>query len=263
MNKPLVSIGLPVFNDAKYLKETIDSILNQTYKNIELIIVDDGSTDESLDIINKFQDERIKVYVDGINYGLQVRLNQITKLAKGDYLARMDSDDLMHPNRINAQIKILLKNPNIDVLGSNAFTINETGKLTGVRYTYDENKLEVYNCKSFIHPTIMATKKWFLQNPYNEKAVRIEDAVLWRKTQKNSNFKYTTQPLLYYREMSSGYYKKYFKALPSLWKQFKQTKDFFWVKKYIKSFISGFLYFMFSIFKAEKMLLRTRNQVKF
>lgn len=262
MNKPLVSIGLPVFNDAKYLKETIDSILNQTYKNIEVIIVDDGSTDNSLELIASFKDSRTKVLNDGRNFGLAVRLNQIAKMAEGHFLARMDADDIMHPTRIEKQVEILQENTSIDVLGSNVYTIDETGELTGVRYAYSQNDKEIKDCVGFIHPTIMATRKWFLQNPYDEHAKRAQDAVLWRKTYQNSTFKYTTEPLLYYREMSSGYYKKYFKALPTFWKQFKKSKDLFWVKTLIKYTILGFTYKIFNLFGKERTLIKRRNQIQ-
>lgn len=129
----LVSIGLPVYNCEKTVLGTINSIISQTYENWELIIVDDGSSDTSLDVINSIKDARIKVYSDGENKGLPYRLNQIAKLAKGEYIARMDSDDLMHPERIAVQIKYLQGNPNIDLIGSGAYIINEQEKVLGQR----------------------------------------------------------------------------------------------------------------------------------
>ena len=109
----IVSIGLPVYNAEKFLRDAIVSILNQSYVHFELIIMDDGSTDKSIDIVNSFNDKRIVVYRDGVNKGLPARLNEISTLAKGRYLARMDADDIMHPERIEKQLKILEKTQKI------------------------------------------------------------------------------------------------------------------------------------------------------
>ena len=174
----IVSIGLPVYNAEKFLRDAIVSILNQSYVHFELIIMDDGSTDKSIDIINSFNDKRIVLYQDGVNKGLPARLNEIANLAKGLYLARMDADDIMHPTRIEKQLQVLKLNNNIDVLGSNAYSIDECNTINGVRYSLGL-ETQLTRVSSFIHPTVFARTEWFLKNPYATNVLRGQDAELW------------------------------------------------------------------------------------
>jgi glycosyltransferase involved in cell wall biosynthesis len=260
-----VSIGLPVYNAEKFLKEAINSILNQSHSNFELIIVDDGSTDKSINIIKSFNDKRIVLYQDGVNKGLPARLNEISILAKGRYLARMDADDIMHPERIKRQLEILEKNIDIDVLGTNAYSIDENNVINGVRMTlYKKPKLT--KVKGFIHPTIIAETSWYLRNPYNENATRIEDYELWQRTHNNYNFAVISEPLLYYREFGEKYFMKYFKSLQG--HKYVLTRSFkismykfiiFFFKNYLFTLLKGIVYFTFNIFKIEHILISRRN----
>jgi glycosyltransferase involved in cell wall biosynthesis len=242
------------------------SILNQTYKKFELIIINDGSTDDSMKIIKSFSDERIIIVDDGFNKGLPYRLNQVNNLARGKYIARMDADDIMHPERIETQVKILDLNPNIDVLGTNAYSINEENKIVGVRMRLinDGNLIDV---NSFIHPTIMGKADWFRKNNYNVDVLRCEDAELWFRTKNFSNFKTTDIPLLFYREFGGNYYKKYYKATQSsveVLKTYLYKKDFkssfVWIITIIDLIIKYFLYRLFAMLKIESLLVNQRNK---
>ena len=261
----LVTIGLSVYNAEKYLYLAISSVLKQTYVNFEFIIIDDGSTDSSVEIIKSFKDDRILFISDGMNKGLPFRLNQIVELAKGDYVARMDADDIMHPKRIEKQLEILQVNPEIDVLGTNAYSINEHNEVEGIRLAVDLENPVVIDCKSFIHPTIMAKTEWFRNNPYDVQAVRIEDFELWYRTREFSTFKVLTEPLFFYREFGDNYYKKYSLALKS--KDYilsKHSKNVDFWKKYFKDkFIKSKVYRLFDIFGLEKILINERNSMKF
>lgn len=260
-----ISIGLPVYNAEKFLRDAITSILNQSHSHFELIIMDDGSTDKSIDIINSFNDKRIVVYQDGVNKGLPARLNEISTLAKGRYLARMDADDIMHPERIEKQLKILEKNSDIDVLGTNAYSIDENNVINGVRMgLYDKPKL--IKVKGFIHPTIMAETSWYLKNSYNENAIRIEDYELWNRTHNNYNFADISEPLLYYREFGEKYFIKYLKSLQGhkyiLKRSYKTSFKKFIIlffNNYLFTLLKGIVYFTFHIFKIEHMLINRRN----
>jgi len=263
--KVKVTIGLSVYNAERYLKEAIVSILNQTFENFELIIVNDGSKDSSMELAHSFQDNRIKIFDDGLNKGLPMRLNQIHSLAKGSYIARMDADDIMHPDRIKRQVLILEKHPEIDVLGTNAYSIDENNKVMGVRQSIN-NKTEILSVKSFIHPTIMGKTEWFLVNFYNEKLKRVEDIELWYRTKNKSNFKIVNQPLLFYREFGGSYYKKYQNGIPSMLniskkyiRKFEFKSSLIWL---FISFISIFkylLYRLFNLLKLEYLLINNRN----
>src|SRR5699024_7083751 len=105
----MITIGIPFFTDESYLDMAIRSIINQTYQDWVLLLVDDGSSDGSLGIAKKYEekDSRISVISDGENKKLPYRLNQIAQLTKTPYLARMDADDIMHPERIEKQLGIL------------------------------------------------------------------------------------------------------------------------------------------------------------
>ena len=253
----IITVGLPVYNAELFIKDTIQSILNQTYHNFKLLIVDDGSTDKSIDIINSFNDKRIEVIIDNKNLGLPYRLNQIAQLTKTKYLARMDADDIMHPDRISRQLSVLENNHNIDVLGTNVLSIDENNIIQGIRFKQLDN--ELIACKHFVHPTIMAKTTWFLSNPYDLKALRVEDTELWQRTHKLFNFKMIMQPLLFYREFGSSYYKKYFLGFPSMMYLVKKEKSFSKIVLAVKYFITGIVYFVFNIFDKEKILIKKRN----
>ena len=122
----MITVAIPFYNAQNFLADSIESVLNQTYKEWQLILIDDGSKDKSLEIAKQYaqNDNRILVISDGDNKNLGSRLNQIAKLAKTRYLARMDADDIMHPQRLQRQFEILENNPNIDVLGTNAYVID-------------------------------------------------------------------------------------------------------------------------------------------
>ena len=224
----MISIGISIYNAEKYLVDAINSVLEQTYENWELVLIDDGSKDKSLEIAKGFaqKDNRIKVFSDSKNKGLGARLNELAALSNGEYIARMDADDIMHPKRLETQLQILKDNPNIDVLGTNAYVIDENDLVFGMRYRQQSGLIKV---EHFIHPTIMGKKQWFLDNPYDEKAIRIEDAELWYRTKQFSNFMMTNEPLLFYREFGNNYYKKYFQANGSAMHILdKYPEDNFW-----------------------------------
>ena len=118
-NNPLVSVIIPAYNANGFLSDAINSILNQTYKNLEIIIVDDGSTDETPKILKIFakKDQRIKIIRNKRNLNIANSLNIGIKSAKGNYIARMDADDISLPHRIKNQMNYLHKHPEIVILG--------------------------------------------------------------------------------------------------------------------------------------------------
>lgn len=262
-NKDLISVGIPFFNAEKFLSKAIESVISQSYDNWELLLLDDGSTDSSLKIAKKFQeqDDRIKVFYDGKNKGLGARLNELAVLSSGEYIARMDADDIMHSKRLETQLQLLKGNPNIDVLGTNAYVIDENDLVLGMRIKQQSGLTRV---EHFIHPTIMAKKQWFLDNPYDEEAIRVEDAELWFRTKSKSNFMITNEPLLFYREFGSYYYPKYIKVIPSLiYLNKKYPLNKFWTKVLIVSSINVPTYWFFEVVLKNQFLKERRNQTIF
>ena len=256
----MITVAIPFYNAQNFLADSIESVLNQTYKKWQLILIDDGSKDKSLEIAKQYaqNDNRILVISDGDNKNLGSRLNQIAKLAKTRYLARMDADDIMHPQRLQRQFEILENNPNIDVLGTNAYVIDENNLVFGIRY---KNQVGLSKVEHFIHPTIMGKKQWFLDNPYDEKAIRIEDAELWYRTKQFSNFMMTNEPLLFYREFGNNYYKKYFQANGSAMHILnKYPEDKFWKNFFLSNKVKGSMYKILNVIGKEQVLIDRRNE---
>ncbi|MEQ1347633.1 glycosyltransferase family 2 protein [Acinetobacter lwoffii] len=202
---PLISVGIPFYNNEKYLSYAIQSVIMQSYANWELILVDDGSTDKSFEIAKKFQslDKRIKVISDGENKKLPTRLNQLIDESKGQYIARMDADDIMHPDRLFKQFTYLNSNRDIDIVSSGLVSIDSNNCIKGYR-TSSNIITNVSIDKGFpiVHPSVMARKNWFLRNKYNESFPRSQDYELWCRSFAKNDLKIAILPelLLYYRE---------------------------------------------------------------
>ena len=192
---PLVTISIPIYNAERYLRFAIQSCINQTYKNWELLLMCDGSTDSSTSIAKEMAscDNRIKVVDDGTNKGLIYRLNQSIQLAKGDYYARMDADDIMCITRIEEELKYLIEHPDVDVIGSSIMTIDSDNNIIGNGYMEGV-------VSGFVHPTVMGKISWFRNNRYTDWAHRAEDFELWNRTYSQSSFYAIGKPLLFYRE---------------------------------------------------------------
>lgn len=126
---PKVSVIMPVYNGARFLERAVFSVLNQSEKDLELIIIDDGSTEPVNDIIEKFNDNRIRAYRRKENQGLTKCLNECLALAKGDYIARFDADDICHKYRLAMQVYEFMRNPNAGLVGCWAQSINEKEEL--------------------------------------------------------------------------------------------------------------------------------------
>ena len=128
----LVSVIIPTFNSAHFLYESIYSIINQTYKNLEIIIVDDTPLDDGTkDILDSFNDQRIMYIKPKNRLGLVKSLNYAISVSRGIYIARMDADDISHRDRIKLQVDYLEQHPKIGVVGCNCYTINKNGKING------------------------------------------------------------------------------------------------------------------------------------
>ena len=132
-SKPLISILLPVHNAEKYLSDCLNSLLSQSYKNIEIVAIDDKSSDKSFRVLNQFKkkDKRIRVYKNVKRYGIAITLNRLLTKAKGSYVAFMDTNDVSSPKRIKKQYQFLIQNPGIVAVGSQCTFINEKGRKIG------------------------------------------------------------------------------------------------------------------------------------
>lgn len=154
---PTISVLMSVYNGEKFVKEAIDSVLNQTFKNFEFIIFDDCSTDNSAQIIESYQDDRIVLIKNHQNRGLTVNLHEGMNLAKGRYLARMDADDICMPHRFQKQFDFLELHPEISILGSAVVFFDDTGKeILGTQpLIHDKIIIELLLGFTMLHPSVM------------------------------------------------------------------------------------------------------------
>lgn len=263
MNTNLVTICIPIYNASSYLDDAISSVINQTYRNWKLYLINDGSTDNSLEIAKKYiNDERIIVVNDGENMGLIYRLNQSIRLTHTKYYARMDADDIMHPERLELQLSIMEENIEIDILGSNAYSIDVNNNIIAVRNPIS-NTIE--DCANFIHPSIIAKTSWLKNNNYSDVANRVEDMELWHRTYNKSVFKRINLPLLYYREFGFVYYPKYRKSILSQLKlsiascKLNDGNSFFWLRNTLTTTVKYIIYRSFALLKKEDFLIKRRN----
>jgi glycosyltransferase involved in cell wall biosynthesis len=213
-----VSVGIPFFNSERTLPDAIRSVFAQTFQDWELILADDGSTDASLEIANAVSDARVRVYSDGRNRGLPYRLNQIARLAEGNFIARMDADDIMHPDRLSLQMDYLQANPAVDAVGTGTYTMDVECNPLGIRSLgiIDAAPESVIGGGLLLHPTVTARAEWFRRNPYDETFLGSEDLELWCRTYDRGSFGKLLKPLHFYRENGRtplGYLKHYLRAL--------------------------------------------------
>lgn len=198
---PKISVIMPLYNGEKYLKEAIDSILNQTYSDFELLLINDASTDSTETIINSYHDYRIVYIKNEENLGLIKTLNKGLDLAKGEFIARMDQDDISLPERFEKQIAILEKNPEIGVCGTWFTLFRENQKDWAVEHPESNDSIKIGLLTSCLigHPTVMMRKKAIANHKYDTDYQASEDYELWTRLIRITQFYNIQESLLQYR----------------------------------------------------------------
>lgn len=180
---PLVSVLLPVHNGGDHLQEAISSILNQTYRHFELVIIDDASTDLSYSVCRGFDDPRIVLLRNGANYGIPASLNRGLSIARGELIARIDADDLALPARLEAQVNAFRLEPNLGLVGSWMQAFGERAFVS--RYPVDSATIRLSTLfrTPFGHPSVMFRARWLYgeKGYYNENLPRAQDYELWAR----------------------------------------------------------------------------------
>jgi glycosyltransferase involved in cell wall biosynthesis len=211
MNNPAISVLMPVYNAERFLRDAIESILNQTYSDFEFIIINDGSTDTSEEIILSYNDTRIVYVKNGTNLKLIKTLNKGINLAKGKYIARMDADDISLPSRFEEQIKIFSYYKGITLVQTRSLLMSEFGEIRHINtFSVGFEALRFiipFSC-IITHPSIMVRtdilKKYYYHDD-DEKVMHIEDLYLWTKMLNDGYIFYTIEkPLLHYRVASTS-----------------------------------------------------------
>lgn len=219
MSSPLITIALPFYNDQHCILDALRSIFAQTYDHWELVLAGDDSSDLTRNLLLSVNDPRIRVLsAESGNRGLPAALNQIIESAKGEYLARMDADDLSHPNRLEKQLDFFLKHPTVDVLGAPMYILDSAQKPIGKnRYPIRHDRIirHILMKIPIAHATVMAKTEWFRKWRYNEQMYRCEDYELWLRSSGSSVFANMECPLYFCNEMDSFSIIKYRHALLS------------------------------------------------
>jgi glycosyltransferase involved in cell wall biosynthesis len=194
---PLVSIVMPVYNAAPYLAEAIRSILAQTWADFELIVVDDASTDRSPDLIQSFPDPRIRCVRNDQNLGVAATRNRGVLLARGEFVAQMDPDDVAHPRRIAEQVAFLRAHPDVGLCGAK----DGTRRVMKMPLDHEEIRVTLLFHSSFAQPTVMARRRLLVEDGllYNETYRNMEDYDLWCRLVDKTRTANLNQVLLDYR----------------------------------------------------------------
>jgi len=212
IKQPFVTVALSVFNGGTPLELSIRSVMRQSWTNWELLILDDGSSDGAVDRLSCLSDPRIIVVRDGYNRGLSARLNQAVSMAKGKYFARMDQDDVCHPERFAKQVAFLESHPVVDLLATQCITMDEQEQLNGIlpsAINHADICRRPWQGFYMAHPTWMGRTDWFRRNPYPIPApYSCEDQELLLRAHRTSCYHTLPERLLAYRVRSHTPWKK-------------------------------------------------------
>jgi len=265
MKNPKISIITSTFNDSPYIRATIKSVLDQSFKNWEYIIINDASTDNTEKIIKEFskKDNRIRYYRNKNNQGQTINSNKGLLLVKGEYIARIDGDDIwVDKNKLKKQFLFLEKNSDYGLVGTFAKTINEKGEIIGaLKYPSRDSEIRKYilieNC--FIHSSVLIRRSIINGiGGYNSKIISGQDYELWLNLGCKSKFynisEYLTQYRINPKGMTSSNYnlqlketfmiiKKYKNFYPNYFKGYILWKLRRIVPKKVKTIISKILVF--------------------
>ena len=210
---PIISVLLPVYNGEKFLKEAIESVLNQSFDDFELVIIDDGSTDDSCNIIFSYQDARIRFLRNEQNIGLIKTLNKGINESKGKYIARMDADDICREDRFVKQVEFLEQHPSYGIVGSWCSIINSSKKIE-YHTSHESLQFALLNYCCFVHPSVMIRKSVLTEYQlyFDSQYVHSEDYELWTRLLTKTKAANLPEYLLSYREHENQISSKYREA---------------------------------------------------
>jgi len=197
-NGPTISVVMAVYNGEKYLRESVESILNQTFKNFEFVIINDGSSDRTQEILESYIDPRI-ILIHRKHFGLTKSLNKGISLAKGKYISRQDADDISMPERLEKQISFLEEHKSVALLGTTVKIIDENGSLIHIRkYPSDSSSIKkgIKEDNCFCHGSVIFRKKHFFElGGYREIFSTAQDYDLWLRFAENFEVANLSTPL--------------------------------------------------------------------
>jgi hypothetical protein len=215
---PKVTVLMPVYNGNRYLRDSIESVLNQEFTDFELLIIDDCSRDDSVVIVQSYQDQRVRFLQNAVNLGQTRTLNKGLELAKGDYIARQDQDDISLPKRLKVQVEFLDNHRHIGVVSSATTFIDVAGKsrfMLDIPCTDVEIRWRLLTRNVFAHPAVMMRRDQLLQGgfSYDPRFRYAQDYDLWARLIKETSGANIPFPLVKYRVHSNSASRQYLDAM--------------------------------------------------
>ena len=204
MTEPKISVVMSCYNAEQTVQKAIESILNQSFKEFEFIVIDDASSDQTLEILQQYQkqDERITLLTNEFNQGLSYSLNRGIKHARAELIARMDADDISYPNRLQLQYDYMSAHIEVDILGTAVRYVAESRqpvKTMRLPINDQDIKRRVFKKTLVFHPTVMIKKEVYEQHGYYDPDLRwAEDADLWYRLYDKVVFHNLSEVLLDY-----------------------------------------------------------------
>jgi glycosyltransferase involved in cell wall biosynthesis len=230
--RPLVSVIMAMRDSAGTIANAVRSVQLQTLRDWELVVIDDGSSDQSASIVRAFNDARIRLICEGSSAGLATRLNQAVALSRGVFIARLDADDVCFPNRLAQQTARLQQEPHVDLLGCGAVVFMDDTRLLGelpVGLTHEEITALPFRGFPFPHPTWCGRAEWFRNHPYDARLMKTQDQDLLLRTFSRSRFATVDEVLVAYRQDALDLAKMLLGRrvfMASLWRYARQTGEF-------------------------------------
>ena len=207
----MISVIMPVYNASKYICQAVESILNQTYKDIELILIDDIGTDDSIELVKKtFSDNRIKYFRNDKNMGIAYSRNRGLEVATGEFVAFMDDDDIVPLNRFELEMSFLKENPDIDAVGGRYCVIDENGDIKGYSYDTLQNPLFIKACLMFYDPlgngSMLFRRSIVIDNDirFKDNCYGMEDYLFWIDFSLVGNISNVKEVLLCWRNVEGN-----------------------------------------------------------
>ena len=208
MSSPSLSVVMPTYNAAEYIERSLESILRQSFKDYELIIIDDGSTDGTIELIEKQEDDRIYLIQREEESGITSALNRGIDEARGQYVARHDADDWSSPDRFDKQITYLETHPNVALLGTGAYLVDEDGKQIAKRRVLSNPEVaDLIDHNEFIHGSVMMRREPLVDlGGYDERFLTAEDYDLWLRLADQYSVANIDEPLYHFRQHDESIY---------------------------------------------------------
>lgn len=197
-----VTVILPVYNGERYMREAIDSVLAQTYRDFELWVCNDGSTDGTVTIIDSYEDSRVKRIDNPHNMGLVATLNRVFAMVESPYIARMDDDDLWHPEKLELQMKLLESRPEVGVCGTSIHKFGDVDALHIFPEESDALKVGLLFYCMMSHPSVVYRRSMLAETglSYRQDYFPAEDYKMWVEVLQHFNIYNLRQPLVEYRQ---------------------------------------------------------------